>query len=197
MSEIEKLNIYQKLSNIQAELKVPKNQLNKFGNYKYRSGEDILEAAKPIARKNGAVLTVSDRVNMLGVRYYIEATALLTDVETKEFIAVTASAREEDTKKGMDSSQITGSASSYARKYALNGLFDIDDTKDSDATNTGEDEKEVEFKLATKEQKELIEKTYGDKLTKLLDSKKLVSMGKMTYEVANEIITELKDKGFI
>ena len=197
MSEIEKLNIYQKLSNIQAELKVPKNQLNKFGNYKYRSGEDILEAAKPIARKNGAVLTVSDRVNMLGVRYYIEATALLTDVETKEFIAVTASAREEDTKKGMDSSQITGSASSYARKYALNGLFDIDDTKESDDTNTGEDEKEVELKLATKEQKELIEKTYGDKLTKLLDSKKLVSMGKMTYEVANEIITELKDKGFI
>ena len=197
MSEIEKLNIYQKLSNIQAELKVPKNQLNKFGNYKYRSGEDILEAAKPIARKNGAVLTLSDRVNMLGVRYYIEATALLTDVETKEFIAVTASAREEDTKKGMDSSQITGSASSYARKYALNGLFDIDDTKESDDTNTGEDEKEVELKLATKEQKELIEKTYGDKLTKLLDSKKLVSMGKMTYEVANEIITELKDKGFI
>lgn len=197
MSEIEKLNIYQKLSNIQAELKVPKNQLNKFGNYKYRSGEDILEAAKPIARKNGAVLTISDRVNMLGVRYYIEATALLTDVETKEFIAVNASAREEETKKGMDSSQITGSASSYARKYALNGLFDIDDTKESDDTNTGEDEKDAEFKLATKEQKELIEKTYGDKLTKLLDSKKLVSMGKMTYEVANEIITELKDKGFI
>lgn len=116
------------LAEIQGKLKVPKNQTNSFGGYKYRSCEDILEAVKPLLGEN--VLTISDELVQVGDRYYVKAVARFNQVE------VTAYAREEETKKGMDGAQITGSASSYARKYALNGLFLIDDTKDSDATNT-------------------------------------------------------------
>lgn len=120
------------LSEIQGKLKVPKNQRNSFGNYNYRSCEDILEAVKPLLGDN--VLTISDKVVRLGTRYYVKAVAKFNSIE------VTAYAREEENKKGMDGAQITGSASSYARKYALNGLFLIDDTKDSDATNTHDKE---------------------------------------------------------
>ena len=116
----------------QAELKAPKNQYNSFGKYNYRSCEDILEAAKPINKKNGLVLLLTDKPVCIGQRYYIEATARLYDIESDQFIEATASAREADTKKGMDDSQVTGTASSYARKYALNGLYNIDDTKDAD-----------------------------------------------------------------
>ena len=125
--------VLKKLLEIQVELKAPKNQYNSFGNYSYRSCEDILEAAKPLCKKHGCVLTLSDTVKQIGDRYYIEATAMLFDAESAEMISATASAREPQTKKGSDESQITGAASSYARKYALNGLFDIDDTKDADA----------------------------------------------------------------
>lgn len=125
--------VLKKLLEIQSELKAPKNQHNDFGNYYYRSCEDILEAVKPLCKKHGCVLTLTDTVKQIGDRYYIEATAILFDVETAEMISSTASAREPQTKKGSDESQITGAASSYARKYALNGLFDIDDTKDADA----------------------------------------------------------------
>ena len=116
----------------QAELKAPKNQYNSFGKYNYRSCEDILEAAKPINKKYGLVLLLTDNPVFIGQRYYIEATARLYDIESEQFIESTASAREADTKKGMDDSQVTGTASSYARKYALNGLYNIDDTKDAD-----------------------------------------------------------------
>ena len=116
----------------QAELKAPKNQYNIFGKYNYRSCEDILEAAKPICRKHDLVLLLTDKPVCIGERYYIEATARLYDTESDLFLEATASAREADTKKGMDDSQVTGTASSYARKYALNGLFNIDDTKDAD-----------------------------------------------------------------
>ena len=116
----------------QAELKAPKNQYNSFGKYNYRSCEDILEAAKPINKKHGLVLLLTDKPVCIGQRYYIEATARLYDIESEQFIEATASARESDTKKGMDDSQVTGTASSYARKYALNGLYNIDDTKDAD-----------------------------------------------------------------
>lgn len=116
----------------QSELKAPKNQYNSFGKYNYRSCEDILEAAKPINKKNGLVLLLTDKPVCIGQRYYIEATARLYDIESEQFIEATASAREADTKKGMDDSQVTGTASSYARKYALNGLYNIDDTKDAD-----------------------------------------------------------------
>ena len=126
------MNIYEKLLNTQTELKAPKGQYNSFGKYKYRSCEDILEAVKPICAKNKATLILSDSLENIGDRYYIKATATLIDVESGENLENTAYAREESEKKGMDGSQITGTASSYARKYALNGLFNIDDTKDAD-----------------------------------------------------------------
>lgn len=127
--------IHDILSKIQSELKAPKGQYNSFGKYSYRSCEDILEALKPILAEHGATITISDTVEAVLDRIYIKAAATLT--AGGETITATAFAREEDTKKGMDASQVTGAASSYARKYALNGLFAIDDTKDSDATNTG------------------------------------------------------------
>lgn len=119
-----------KLQEIQQELKAPKGQFNKFGKYNYRSCEDILEAVKPILKKTGCTLTISDEIVHIGDRYYIKATAHLKGEDTDE--VVTAYARESAEKAGMDVSQVTGSTSSYARKYALNGLFCIDDTKDAD-----------------------------------------------------------------
>ena len=129
-------NVYMKLIEVQSKLKAPKSQFNKFGNYAYRNCEDILEALKPILNQVKAVVNISDEVVLIGERYYIKATVKFIDGETGEFVEASAMAREEESKKGMDSSQLTGSTSSYARKYALNGLFAIDDTKDSDTTNT-------------------------------------------------------------
>ena len=131
------MNIHEKLLNIQAVLKAPKSQYNSFGKYYYRNCEDILEAAKPICKQFGAVLTVTDEIVLIGDRVYIKATAILTDIETGEKESATAYAREEVDKKGMSAEQMTGSCSSYARKYSLNGLFCIDDTKDADTLNTG------------------------------------------------------------
>lgn len=122
----------EKLLAIQAELKAPKGQKNTFGNYKYRSCEDILEAVKPLLKKYNASLVISDTLEAIGERYYIKATVTFMDVESQAEIVNTAYARESADKKGMDDSQITGATSSYARKYALNGLFLIDDTKDAD-----------------------------------------------------------------
>lgn len=130
-----KLNIYQKLLAIQSELKAPKEQYNAFGKYKYRNQEDILEAVKPLLVKYDCVLTVSDQIALIGDRHYLNAVAVLTDTITETTIVVDGIAREPLTKKGMDEAQITGATSSYARKYALNGLFSIDDTKDSDASH--------------------------------------------------------------
>lgn len=126
------MTVYKLLANVQAELKAPKNQHNKFGGYNYRSCEDIVEAAKPLCQKHGLLLTLSDCIIEKSGRFYVEASARVIDTETGEQIEVTAFAREAETKKNMDESQITGAASSYARKYALNGLFAIDDTKDAD-----------------------------------------------------------------
>jgi hypothetical protein len=137
----EKKTLLEKLSNIQNELKAPKGQYNKFGNYKYRSCEDILEAVKPLLKKNRTSLIISDELENIGDRYYIKATAILYDLDSDNKIYNTAFAREEEVKKGMDGSQITGTASSYARKYALNGLFNIDDTKDADTDEFKNQEK--------------------------------------------------------
>jgi len=146
--------IYEKLLNIQNELKAPKSQFNDFGKYKYRNAEDILEAVKPLCFKYKATLTLTDEIVLIGERYYVKATATLTDNEKPELkIWTTAYAREEESKKGMDGSQVTGASSSYARKYALNGLFNIDDTKDSDSTNThGKDGKETTTQEVTNEE---------------------------------------------
>ena len=123
-------NLYKQLILIQSALRAPKNQFNKFGGYTYRSCEDILEAVKPYLVQTNLVLLITDEVVQVGERYYIKATAVLSDGEKQ--IATSAMAREEESKKGCDASQITGAASSYARKYALNGLFCIDDNKDAD-----------------------------------------------------------------
>lgn len=145
------MNIYEKLLKIQEELKVPKGQYNSFGKYKFRSCEDILEAVKPICIKNKATLVLYDNIVQKENRYYIEATAKLIDVEDGNYIEGKAYARESNEKKGMDDSQVTGTASSYARKYALNGLFNIDDTKDADTeeytVTTQEDNKKIDKKM--------------------------------------------------
>lgn len=123
----------EKLIKIQKELKAPKNQYNSFGNYKYRSAEDILEAVKPLLHENGLFITISDDIVNIGARIYVKSTITIYDNEKS--LSTVAFARESEQKKGMDESQITGAASSYARKYALNGMFCIDDQKDSDVTN--------------------------------------------------------------
>ena len=130
------MEIYKKLMNIQTKLKAPKSQRNSFGNYNYRSCEDILEAVKPLLDEFKVALTIKDEIVLIGERYYIKATATLIDIDTGDTTETSAYARESAEKRGMDSSQVTGATSSYARKYALNGLFAIDDNKDADATNT-------------------------------------------------------------
>ena len=134
------MSVYKKLIDVQTKLKAPKNQYNSFGKYSYRNCEDILEALKPILKEVGATIIISDEVVSVNERYYVKATVKFIDTETGDMVEASANAREEDNKKGMDSSQLTGSTSSYARKYALNGLFAIDDTKDSDFTNTHDKE---------------------------------------------------------
>lgn len=133
------MSVHSKLKEIQKKLKAPKNQKNTFGGYKYRSCEDILEAVKPLLYDKDCTLTINDEVVAVVDSVYVQATATLTDCESGEGVTSTAYAREQETAKGMTAPQITGSCSSYARKYALNGLFCIDDTKDADATNTGDE----------------------------------------------------------
>lgn len=145
------MNIYEKLVDIQSKLKAPKGQFNNFGKYSYRNCEDILEAVKPLLKEHGLYISLSDNVIQVAQRIYIEATVSISDGEAA--IKTTAYAREEEVKKGMDSSQVTGAASSYARKYALNGLFAIDDTKDSDTTNDSIKQKNEPKKELKKEYK--------------------------------------------
>ena len=132
------MSIHEKLALIQSALKAPKSQYNEFGRYKYRKNEDILESVKPLCKDVHAAIVQTDELILIGDRYYIKATSRLIDTESGEYIETTAYAREEEEKKGMDGSQITGASSSYARKYSLNGLFAIDDTADSDTTNVSD-----------------------------------------------------------
>ena len=156
---IKETNVYEKLLYVQSRLKAPKSQYNYFGKYNYRNAEDILEAVKPLCDEVGAVVLLSDKVIKIESRYYVETNATFVSI-CRGQINVCASAREEDDKKGMDGSQITGASSSYARKYALNGLFAIDDTKDSDTTNKGDDkqdkkEEQPEIKPTSQENKKV------------------------------------------
>ena len=128
-------SVIKKLIEVQASLKAPKSQFNSFGKYHYRSCEDILEGVKPLLKQHGLALTISDNIEQVGNRYYVKSTATLVCVESGEVLTTNAVAREPEDKKGADDSQITGATSSYCRKYLLNGLFLIDDTKDADATN--------------------------------------------------------------
>lgn len=136
--EEKKMNVYEKLSHVQNEMKVAKNNYNKFGKYNYRSAEDILAEAKKVCMKYRTTLILTDEVSRLENRFYVVANAILKDWDSCDSIQVRALAREEENKKGMDASQVTGSCSSYARKYALNGLFNLDDTKDADANEQHE-----------------------------------------------------------
>lgn len=153
--------LYGRLLRVQRDLKAPKNQYNSFGKYRYRSCEDILEGVKPILQEYGCAIVLSDTIEQIGDRFYVKATATFYDCDTGESVSNTAYARESDDKKGMDASQITGTASSYARKYALNGLLLIDDTKDADTDEnrnetTGRARSEAAKKgMATKEQNAL------------------------------------------
>ena len=130
------MNVYEKLIEIQSELKAAKRKYNKFGKYAYRNCEDILEALKPLLKEYKSTIYIADEIVTVLERFYVKATVTFIDAETGEKIINTAYAREEECKKGMDGRQVTGASSSYARKYALNGMFAIDDTKDSDFTNT-------------------------------------------------------------
>lgn len=198
------MNIYEKLLNIQTELKAPKSQYNSFGKYKYRSCEDILEAVKPICAKNKATLILSDSLENIGDRYYIKATATLIDVESGENLENTAYAREESEKKGMDGSQITGTASSYARKYALNGLFNIDDTKDADTDEYTKQSKAIdedvknEFQVDEKVTELEAKTVYGlimnqkRDLNKFLDYFKIKNTNELTKSQYVEALKMLK-----
>lgn len=143
------------LVNIQSRLKAPKSNMNNFGKYKYRSAEDILESVKPLLKEEGCQLTISDEIIMVGDRIYVKATCTLVNSEG-ENVQTTAFAREEDVKKGMDASQVTGATSSYARKYALNGLFCIDDTKDTDTEEYQSQKKKAEKPKANEKSESLM-----------------------------------------
>ena len=209
------MNIQEKLNKVQTMLVVPKNQYNKFGNYKYRSLEDITEGVRPLLKELGLTLVMSDEIVQVGERYYIKAICTITDTETGESITNTAYARESENKKGMDSSQVTGATSSYARKYALNGLFAIDDNKDADTeefTNTSKNKanssKKTNNNTSKSNNKALIEKLIkvaelkgyeGEKLQKIIKAKtKKDTFSKLTQEELKTLIIgfeKLETKG--
>ena len=176
-------NITQKLIKVQSELKAPKGQRNAFGNYNYRSAEDILEAVKPLLSEQGLLMTITDIIEQIGERYYIQAKVILTDGE--DTVEVTGYARESLNKKGMDDSQITGTASSYARKYAMNGLFLIDDTKDSDS-NENRTERENRAKKADVE----AEREKQAKIAKLNDQYERALKAANDNEAPMELLTK-------
>ena len=176
-------NITQKLIKVQSELKAPKGQKNTFGNYNYRSAEDILEAVKPLLSEQGLLMTITDIIEQIGERYYIQAKVILTDGE--DTVEVTGYARESLNKKGMDDSQITGTASSYARKYAMNGLFLIDDTKDSDS-NENRTERENRAKKADVE----AEREKKAKIAKLNDQYERALKAANDKEAPTELLTK-------
>ena len=189
------MGIFEKLAKIQQEMKAPKNLFNKFGGYKYRNAEGILEAFKPFESKYNVCLTIGDEIVEIGGRVYVKSTAILRDCELSGFVENTAYAREDPDKKGMDGAQITGAASSYARKYALNGLFLLDDTKDPDTEEyKKQQEREPEPEFLTVEQKTKITAELvrtGISRKSLLQSYHVESLDDLTTREAAEIIKKL------
>ncbi len=183
------MGIYEKLSSIQEELKAPKNAYNSFGKYNYRSCEDILEGLKPVLKKYKATLFISDSLELIGDRYYVKAAVRLVDIETGETVENTAYAREELDKKGMDWSQITGATSSYARKYALNGMFLIDDTKDADTDEYQNQQSKKGAKESASDAK------LNEKLKSSVDKTLLPSGGNATPEQIERIKSEMNRTG--
>jgi hypothetical protein len=185
--------IYEKLANIQKELFVPKEQPNDFGGYKYRSCEDILTKVKPLCEKNGCVLFLTNETIQVGERNYIEAHARLVELETGEQVESVASAREAESRKGQDESQITGASSSYARKYALAGLFCIDNEKDAD---TNEYTEKMQVENATPNQiKTLKDKMGKEQIGEMLKYYKVKKIEELSIEQASQVIKSLDKKG--
>lgn len=185
--------IYKKLTTIQEQLKVEKKKHNDFADFNYRSCEDILQAAKPLCTAQGLALILNDEIVQKGDRFYIEASATLTDGE--DFITTKASAREpEKPKAKMDESQTTGSTSSYARKYALGGLFALDDGNDSDKTNNGKNKEKPEEKLVTKVQIEELKKLgfTDERLKKMANYYKTEKIEQITFKQAEQAIQKQK-----
>lgn len=178
------MELREKLLNIQSELKAPKNQTNKFGGYNYRSCEDILEAVKPLLLKYKATLTIEDDIQLVGEHLFMKSTAILQDVESESVLTNTAFAEMSD-HKGMSSEQSTGTASSYCRKYCLNGLFLIDDTKDPDTEEFAKQTKQEE--KASDKQIQLIETLVSD-IDSLLSYYKITDIKELTKKQASEII---------
>ena len=183
------MGIYEKLSSIQEELKAPKNAYNSFGKYNYRSCEDILEGLKPVLKKYKATLFISDSLELIGDRYYVKAVVRLVDIETGETVENTAYAREELDKKGMDWSQVTGATSSYARKYALNGMFLIDDTKDADTDEYQNQQNKKGAKESASDAK------LNEKMKSSVDKTLLPSGGNATPEQLERIKSEMNRTG--
>ena len=194
------MKIYSKLCAIQSALKAPKSQFNKFSGYHYRKAEDILEAVKPLLSTNGCILNCTDELVLIGERYYIKATATITAVEDGSQVTTTAFAREEEEKKGMDGSQVTGASSSYARKYALNGLLCIDDTADSDTTNVGQEGEKKAPQRAKPAAKKPLPQRGSEEWNKWAEAivsgwkskqgKSAVQVFQMTYEASEEIMQD-------
>ena len=179
------MNLREKLTSIQTSLKAPKGQFNSFGKYHYRSCEDILEALKSHLASTKTAIIINDEIIAVGTRIYVKATATLLDNESEETISISASARECEDKKGMDASQITGATSSYARKYALNGLFCIDDNKDADSSDNSKDDKNP--KQEQKEPKEYKCEKCGKNFEEWTDSKgKTWSAGQVAHFSKNK-----------
>ena len=188
-------SVLNKLHTIQQKLKVNKNQYNKHGGFNYRSCEDILEAVKPLLAELKCTLTLGDDIVQIGDRYYLKATAELYDLESNTKQVATAYAREQAEKKGMDSMQITGSASSYARKYALNGLFMIDDNRDADSQEPPKPEPQTEL-FATAQQVQMIkEQMPAERIERMLTYYKKNKVEQLTLKQASETLEGLKKEG--
>ena len=190
------LSINDKLSAIQTQIKAPKNLYNSFGKYNYRNAESILESAKPYLKELGLFLNINDSIQLIGDRYYVRATVTLADCATGDTIEVSAYARETEEKKGMDGSQVTGATSSYARKYALNGLFLLDDTKDADTDEYHKQTEKNGIEDMTKELKELYSQTDGkdfDKWVSVCGGVTVENYPKMKATLKKQI-TDKKEK---
>ena len=204
------MSVYEKLSHIQNEINVPKNLYNKFGNYYYRNAETIFDTAKPVCMKYRTTLVVSDEVVNVDGRFYIKGIATLCDWDSDKEVTNVAYAREEEAKKGMDASQVTGSCSSYARKYALNGLFNLDDNKDSDSpeqreeiearakanVKNAESKKEKAEVMATESQLKMIHELGNEeRIEGLKKHYKVNELSELTIDQASQAIKILKAGG--
>nr|DAW87629.1 MAG TPA: ERF superfamily protein [Bacteriophage sp.] len=186
METVENMDIYSKLLKCQLMLKAPKGQYNSFGKYKYRNCEDILEALKPVLNEYGCTVVITDQIISLEGRFYVQATVKFIDVESGNIIYTTGLAREPESKTGMDTSQITGASSSYARKYALNGMFAIDDTKDADSMDN------------TKKSNKKITKGQAQEIIKALQGKygenAVSELNKLGYKATSDIPSDKFDE---